>query len=203
MKRILLLSVLAAAIMACQSENRNPSGVSFDEVMTSRRSVRDFDGSKTISQTEIRTLIEATQDAPSWTNSQPTRYYVALSPEKMESVRDLLPEFNQNNTDGASAYIVSTFVKGQSGFYRGIPSNEVGDGWGAYDNGLANAYLILKARAMGFDTLILGGRDAEGLRTLFEIPEEERVMAVIALGYRASTPTRPGRKPVDEILKIF
>lgn len=203
MKRILLLSVLAAAIMACQSENRNPSGVSFDEVMTSRRSVRDFDGSKTISQTEIRTLIEATQDAPSWTNSQPTRYYVALSPEKMESVRDLLPEFNQNNTDGASAYIVSTFVKGQSGFYRGIPSNEVGDGWGAYDNGLANAYLILKARAMGFDTLILGGRDAEGLRTLFEIPEEESVMAVIALGYRASTPTRPGRKPVDEILKIF
>ena len=189
--------------MACQSENRNPSGVSFDEVMTSRRSVRDFDGSKTISQTEIRTLIEATQDAPSWTNSQPTRYYVALSPEKMESVRNLLPEFNQNNTDGASAYIVSTFVKGQSGFYRGIPSNEVGDGWGAYDNGLANAYLILKARAMGFDTLILGGRDAEGLRTLFEIPEEERVMAVIALGYRASTPTRPGRKPVDEILKIF
>lgn len=203
MKRILLLSVLATAIMACQSENRNPSGVSFDEVMTSRRSVRDFDGSKTISQTEIRTLIEATQDAPSWTNSQPTRYYVALSPEKMESVRDLLPEFNQNNTDGASAYIVSTFVKGQSGFYRGIPSNEVGDGWGAYDNGLANAYLILKARAMGFDTLILGGRDAEGLKTLFEIPEEERVMAVIALGYRASTPTRPGRKPVDEILKIF
>ena len=203
MKRILLLSVLATAIMACQSENRNPSGVSFDEVMTSRRSVRDFDGSKTISQTEIRTLIEATQDAPSWTNSQPTRYYVALSPEKMESVRDLLPEFNQNNTDGASAYIVSTFVKGQSGFYRGIPSNEVGDGWGAYDNGLANAYLILKARAMGFDTLILGGRDAEGLRTLFEIPEDERVMAVIALGYRASTPTRPGRKPVDEILKIF
>lgn len=203
MKRILLLSVLATAIMACQSENRNPSGVSFDEVMTSRRSVRDFDGSKTISQTEIRTLIEATQDAPSWTNSQPTRYYVALSPEKMESVRDLLPEFNQNNTDGASAYIVSTFVKGQSGFYRGIPSNEVGDGWGAYDNGLANAYLILKARAMGFDTLILGGRDAEGLRTLFEIPEEESVMAVIALGYRASTPTRPGRKPVDEILKIF
>ena len=189
--------------MACQSESRNPSGVSFDEVMTSRRSVRDFDGSKTISQTEIRTLIEATQDAPSWTNSQPTRYYVALSPEKMESVRDLLPEVNQNNTDGASAYIVSTFVKGQSGFYRGMPSNEVGDGWGAYDNGLANAYLILKARAMGFDTLIIGGRDAEGLRTLFEIPEDERVMAVIALGYRASTPTRPGRKPVDEILKIF
>ena len=203
MKRILLLSMLAAAVMSCQAGSQNPSAVSFDEVMTSRRSVRDFDGSKTISAAEIRTLIEASQDAPSWTNSQPTRYYVALSPEKMETVRDLLPEFNRNNTAGASAYIVSTFVKGQSGFFRGTPSNEVGEGWGAYDNGLSNAYLILKARAMGFDTLILGGRDAEGLRTLFDIPEDEMVMAVIALGFRASEPNRPGRKPVDEILKIF
>lgn len=195
--------MLAVTVMSCGSGLGNQSGVSFDEVMASRRSVRDFDGSKTIGEAEIRSLVEATQDAPSWTNAQPTRYYVALSPKKRDDVRDLLPEFNQNNTAGASAYIVSTFVKGQSGFFRGTPSNEVGEGWGAYDNGLANAYLILKARAMGFDTLILGGRDAEGLRTLFDIPEDEMVMAVIALGYRASEPSRPGRKPVDEILKVF
>ena len=195
--------MLIATVMSCQSGSRNQSNPSFDEVLTSRRSVRDFDGTKTISEVEIRTLIEATQDAPSWTNIQPTRYYTALSPEMTERVRDLLPEVNQRNTDGVGAYIVSTFVKGQSGFYQGMQSNEVGDGWGAYDNGLANAYLILKARAMGFDTLILGGRDADGLKKLFRIPEDEMVMAVIALGYRASTPIRPGRKPVDEILKIF
>ena len=195
--------MLAVTVMSCGSGFENQSGVSFDEVMASRRSVRDFDGSKTIGEAEIRSLIEATQDAPSWTNAQPTRYYVALSPEMRENVRNLLPEMNQRNTDGACTYIVSTYVKGLSGFYRGMPSNEVGEGWGAYDNGLANAYLVLKARAMGFDTLILGGRDAEGLRRLFAIPEEETVMAVIALGYRASDPNRPGRKPLDEILSIF
>ena len=64
-------------------------------------------------------------------------------------------------------------------------------GWSsmrAYDNGLSNCYLILKARAMGFDTLIMGMRDA--LRQLMSIPESETVMAVIALGYRATEPNR-------------
>lgn len=46
-----------------------------------------------------------------------------------------------------------------------------------------NCYLILKARAMGFDTLIMGMRDADALRSLFSIPEDEAVMAVIAIGY--------------------
>ena len=203
MKRILLLSMLAAAVMSCRSGETNQAGVSFDEVMTSRRSVRDFDASKTVGEAEIRTLIEAVQDAPSWTNSQPTRYYAVLSQEKTESVRNLIPERNRDNTAGASAYIVSTFVKGQSGFFRGTQSNEIGEGWGAYDNGLSNAYLILKARAMGYDTLIMGARDADGLRALLGIPEDETVMAVIALGYRASEPARPARKALDEILKIF
>ena len=82
-------------------------------------------------------------------------------------------------------------------------TNEVGDGWGAYDNGLSNCYLILKTRAMGFDTRIMGMREADKLRELFTIPESETIMAVIALGYRAEEPNRPERKNLDEIVKFF
>ena len=71
------------------------------------------------------------------------------------------------------------------------------------DMSLSNCYLILKARAMGFDTLIMGMRDANKLRELFSIPENETVMAVISLGYRAEEPNRPERKNLDEIVKIF
>ena len=56
---------------------------------------------------------------------------------------------------------------------------------------------------MGFDTLIMGMRDADALRTLFEIPEDEMVLAVIALGYRAQDPTTPVHRPLDEIAKFF
>lgn len=78
-----------------------------------------------------------------------------------------------------------------------------GDGWGAYDNGLSNAYLVLQARAMGFDTLIMGIRDSDGLRSLFGIPSTETVMAVISLGYRAENPERSNRRDFDDFVTIF
>jgi nitroreductase len=99
--------------------------------------------------------------------------------------------------------IVSTFERGKSGFFQGNATNEVGEGWGAYDNGLSNCYLILKARAMGFDTLIMGMRESDKLRALFNIPENETVMAVIALGYRKNQPIQPRHRPLDDVVKFY
>ena len=118
-------------------------------------------------------------------------------------MRECVGERNAQNVAGAPVLIVSTFVKGQSGFGRGVAVNEIGDGWGAYDNGLANAYLILKARDMGFDTLIMGMRESDRLRALFNIPENEMILAVIALGYRAEEPNMPVHRPLDEVVKFF
>lgn len=178
------------------------SSPSFDEVLTSRRSVRSYDATKKISEVEVRTLLTAVQEAPSWANQQPTKYYVAISPEKIAAVQNLVGA-NKERIAAAPVLIVSTFERGKSGFFQGQATNEIGDGWGAYDNGLSNCYLILQARAMGFDTLIMGMRDADGLRQLFNIPESETIMAVISLGYRASEPTRPDRRPLDEIVKFY
>ena len=148
-------------------------------------------------------LIKCAQEAPSWANQQPSKYYVAMSEDKVAAVKNLVGEGNKHNTAGAPVMIVSTYVKGRSGFFRGNPANEIGDGWGAYDNGLSNAYFILKARERGFDTLIMGMRDSDELRKLFAIPDDECIMAVISLGYRASDPNRPDRKATSEIVKFF
>ena len=133
---------------------------------------------------------------------KPTKYYVAISDEKVAAVQDLVGG-NKDRIKNAPVLIVSTFERGKSGFFQGEQTNEVGDGWGAYDNGLSNCYMILKARAMGFDTLIMGMRDADGLRALFDIPEDETIMAVISLGYRDGEPRRPDRRPLDEIVTFF
>ena len=45
--------------------------------------------------------------------------------------------------------------------------------------------------------------DAEGLRKAFNIPENETIMAVIALGYRAGDPDRPERRPLNEIVRFY
>ena len=151
------------SMTSCYNGNSNEnatSSPSFDEVLTSRRSVRNYDASKKITEAEVRDLIKAAQEAPSWANQQPTKYYVAISEEKLAAVQDMVGG-NKERIKNAPVLIVSTFERGKSGFFQGNQTNEVGDGWGAYDNGLSNCYLILKARAMGFDTLIMGMRDAD------------------------------------------
>ena len=204
MRKYLLIAIALLAVLSCGQENKDvATAVSFDDVLATRRSIRDFDPSKEVTEAQVREILTAAQDAPSWTNSQPSRYYVAISPDKADAVRELIGERNKQSTAGAPVFIVSTYARGLSGFFRGEKFNEIGDGWGAYDNGLSNSYLVMKARAMGLDTLIMGMRDSDALRVLLGIPENETVMAVIALGHRASDPIKPTRKPLDEIAKFF
>lgn len=206
-KFFLAAMTLAATIFSCcapenQNSSDNSSEVSFAEVLKTRRSVRSYDSSKKVTEQEVKELLTSVQQAPSWANQQPSKYYVAISKDKVDAVRDLIGG-NKERTMGANVFIVSTFERGKSGFFDGEAFNEIGDGWGAYDNGLSNAYLILIARAMGFDTLIMGMRDSDKLRELFGIPGNETVMAVISLGYRADEPKVPQHRNFDEVVKIF
>lgn len=208
MKANLIFAAAMTLVMlsGCTGNKENAvqtsEAVTFDEVLTTRRSVRSYDATKTISEAEVRELLVATQEAPSWANQQPSKYYVAMSPEKVEAVSNLVGERNKQNIAGAPVLIVCTYEKGKSGFFQGQQTNEIGDGWGAYDNGLSNAYFILAARAKGYDTLIMGMRDSDELRNLFNIPAGEEVMAVISLGYRASEPNQPTHRPLDEIAQF-
>ncbi|MBQ6300201.1 MAG: nitroreductase family protein [Bacteroidales bacterium] len=194
----MLLSLISVA--GCTGEGAKLP--SFNDVLTSRRSIRSYDATKKISEAEVRTLLTRTQEAPSWANQQPSKYYVAISPEAVAAVQDMVGG-NKERIKNAPVLIVSTFEKGKSGFFRGQQTNDLGDFWGAYDNGLSNAYLVLVARAMGFDTLIMGMRDADMIRDYFHIPGDEMITAVISLGYRAEEPRTPVHRELDEIAKFF
>ena len=95
-------------------------------------------------------------------------------------------------------------MKTRAGFNRdGVAENELGDEWGAYDLGLQNANLILKARELGLDTLIMGIRDGEALRKELNIPESQEVVSVISVGYRDIEPAMPKRKEMEQIATFF
>lgn len=201
-KHILPIFAALTGLLLCGCAQNQTATQSLDDVFASRRSIRAYEAGKTISEAEIRELLTATQNAPSWANQQPSKYYVAIGPEKRNAVLELIGG-NKERVINAPVLVVSTFETGKSGFFRGQPVDATGDLWGAYDNGLSNAYFILKARAMGFDTLIMGMRNADALRTLFEIPENETILAVIALGYRAQEPKTPAHRPLDEVVKFY
>lgn len=62
---------------------------------------------------------------------------------------------------------------------------------------------MLKAKELGLDTLIMGIRDGEAIRNFLDIPENEQVVSVIAVGYRAGEADMPARKSVEDIARFY
>ena len=167
--------------------------------MKERRSIRKYQ-QKEVSHELIRELIEAAILAPSWKNSQVSRYYV-VDGQKKKDFMTCLPEFNQNNTKDAPTLIISTVVKGRSGFEKdGSYTTHLKDGFQYFDNGLQVQNICLKAYELGLGTLVMGIYDDKKVREFLEIGEEETVVAIIAVGYPDIDPVMPKRKTVEDIL---
>ena len=175
----------------------------FQNLIESRRSVRKY-ADKEVTREQIEEIIRAAQEAPSWKNQQTSKYYCVLSKEKREEIRTTcFPSFNEQRSLNA-ALIVTAYEKNNVGFDdNGQPINELGNGWGCYDLGLQNMIFMLKARKLGLDTLVMGIRDGQKLRAALNIPENEEIGAVLALGYADEEPKKPRRRELSEIAKIF
>ncbi len=175
----------------------------FTELIKERRSVRAYREAE-ITHEELLGIIKEAQMAPSWKNMQASRCYIVESPGKVSAFRKgALPEYNQNSTAKASAYIVTTFVRNTVGYLDGKPQTELGNKWGAYDLGLHDAYLLLAARNAGLDTLIMGLRNVDFIREMLSIPEDETIVSVIAVGKRAMDPPLRPRMETEETVRFF
>ena len=173
----------------------------FTELIKKRRSVRSYEETL-ISHEDLVTILTQAQQAPSWKNQQTARCYAAETKEAADALRAAcLPEFNRKNSAGA-ALIVTTFVRDVVGYAAGEPVNGGGNFWGAYDLGLHDAYLVLAASNAGYDTLIMGIRDADAIRKQLQIPENEQIMSVIALGKKTKEPIGRPRKELDEVARF-
>lgn len=171
------------------------------KVIEERRSIRKY-APCVVKREEIEELVASAQLAPSWKNSQTARFYVALSDEVKEKVRGSLASFNYDRTENAGAFIVTTVVHGISG-YTAQGETHLGNGFECFDNGLAVENLLLKATEMGYGTLIMGLYKEPKLREIFVIPENEHIVAVIAVGKADVAPEMPERNSIDTVLKVF
>lgn len=170
----------------------------FEKLTKERQSIRSY-AEKSVPAELIEKVLRTAQAAPSWKNSQTARCYVVTSEKYAEIRHEILPEGNAKKAKNA-VLIITAFVKDTAGFTDGNPDNDGGNFWGAYDLGLHDALLVLAAKDNGLDTLIMGLRNADKIREILEIPENEQIMSVIALGYRDENPPARPRKPLEEVI---
>lgn len=94
-----------------------------EQAMENRRSIRKYEA-KPVETEKIRKMIQAAGLAPSWKNSQVTRYYVAQSEEAVAKVREALPEFNRNNTEKRPGSYYNHYCKRSFRLQYGRQSNQ-------------------------------------------------------------------------------
>ena len=171
------------------------------EAIRTRRSVRQFTDEK-VPHALLEQVVELAAWAPSWKNTQISRYIAIEDPELLKAVCGYVSDFNARIIEGCKTLVVQTFVTGRCGFERdGSFSTDREDGWQYYDCGIAAQTFSLAAHDLGLGSVIMGVFDRKGLENFLQIPEGQEIMALIAVGYPA-TPNGAGpkRKGVEDLL---
>ena len=197
----------------------------FNKVIRERHSVRKYDPTWKISNEEIKELLNEAILAPSSSNLQPWRFIVINDQALKEK---LLPiANNQQQVVDASAVIavlgdVEAYSNAGTIYDQAVAAgvmpievrdnmvNNITKGYPSMgtarlkeialvDGGLISMQLMLAAKARGYDTVPMGGYNADAFRELFQIPQRYATVMLIALG-KAAVEGRPSvRLPLENV----
>ncbi len=144
--------------------------------ITNRFSPRAF-SAESISETVMNTLFEAASWAASANNEQPWAYYFAhKKTEGFDKISDCLMPGNQVWAKHAAALVVTVARKT---FERNGSDNVAAE----HDLGMANATLLLQARALDVFAHPMGGFDKIKAAEMLGLNENRLPICVLALGY--------------------
>ncbi|WP_122789814.1 nitroreductase family protein [Intestinibacillus sp. Marseille-P6563] len=165
-----------------------------------RRSIRKFTD-EPVSHETLEKIISLAAYAPSWKNTQIARYIAIEDPDVLQAICETYAPFNARIIGGCKTLIAQTFVKSRSGFERdGSFSTDREGGWQYYDCGIAAQTFCLAAHNFGVGSVIMGIFDREALEQYLNIPEDQELMALIAIGYPEGDAVAPKRKDVPTLL---
>lgn len=174
------------------------------DCIVNRRSVRKF-AETPVPREVVQEIVDLARFSPSWKNQQVVRYHVIENAELKNDIADKCVcgfEFNAKSIRRSAALVLVTVEGNVSGFEPdGSFSTCKGDGWEMFDAGVASQTFCLAAHAKGVATVILGIFEDSKVKEVAKLPEGEKMMAMIAMGYPAEeAKPAPPRKTVDEIL---
>ena len=148
----------------------------------------------------IEMIVAHARFSPSWTNSKTARY-ICLSDDKVkEQVANCCYSYNVGIGTQALHLVVMTAITGRSGTGSQVHTPME---WLMFDSGLAAQTFCLAAYALDVGTIILGSFDKEKIATILPIPEDQTIIAMIAMRRTTENPPAPHRKEIADILTVI
>ena len=175
------------------------------DCILTRRSIRKFID-KDISEDTIKQIAKLASYAPSWKNSQTTRYIAIKNKDLKNTIaNNCLSGFawNKNIIDSANTLIVELTINSISGYDENKkPTSNKGSHWQSFDAGLSAQTFCLAAHDMGIGSVIMGIFDEEALKKQLNIDDKYSVSSLIAIGYHDQPPVIPQRVNVEDFITI-
>ncbi|HEY3276228.1 MAG TPA: nitroreductase family protein [Syntrophorhabdaceae bacterium] len=163
-----------------------------------RRSVRKYKADP-VPDEIIREILEAARQAPSWANTQVSRYIVVKEQTVKNALQDTLTPNNPSRAAIVDAPCVICVIAktGMAGYYKGQPSTNKGD-WFMFDAGIAMEHIVLAAWSFGLGTVHVGNFDAAKAEEALKIPEGFSIVEMTPLGYFDEIPKAVPRRALKE-----
>jgi nitroreductase len=165
--------------MTIELENSRTPGYAISSLILNRWSPRAM-SSEELADEELMSLFEAARWAPSSFNNQPWRFvYAKRNTEHWDGLFGLLVDFNKSWAKDAGALVVIASRKNFEYNESPSPTHQ-------FDTGAAWENLALEASARGIVAHGMGGFDHDRARKELEIPDGYDVLAMVAIGRKAS-----------------
>lgn len=150
-----------------------------DEQFIQRWSPRAFAGVE-MPASELHKILEAASYAPSAFNAQPWRFIYALrGTAHWDTLLNLLNDFNKSWASNASALVV---ILSKTTSLPPGGTEETPFLTHSFDTGAAWGYLALQASNAGWPAHAMAGFDKDKARSVFAIPDNYKVEAMVAIG---------------------
>jgi len=174
------------------------------DCIMSRRSIRSFTD-EAVDHADVEKIVKAASYSPSWKHTQIARYIVVENKELKDKIASECTHTYAGNADiinSAPMLVIVSYVKNRSGYERdGSFSTSKGSGWEMFDAGIASQTFCLAAHDLGLGTVIMGLFD-DTIAEAIELPENQAISCIIALGHPAVSPEAPKRKEVSDLLSF-
>ncbi|MBC8146710.1 MAG: nitroreductase family protein [Bacteroidetes bacterium] len=171
------------------------------EAILKRRSVRKFTDYY-VTDDEIKTLMEAAQMAPSWSNTQSWEFIIVRDKEIIEKITETYSETNpaRKCSLASTALIIGIAKMGLAGCKKGEESTKF-NGWFLFDMGCAIQNISLKAHEIGLGSVIVGLFDHDKCKEILSAPENYEVVVTLPVG-KPLIPDKaaPGRKELKDFV---